>query len=736
MDIENSFVTVAVRVRPTSVNNGTTSVEPFGSSAIVQKRYDKHKFAVTYKKYNFDFVHWSTHSPLDTIYASQQTIHDDVGEPLVEHVLKGNNACVLAYGSTGSGKSFTLFGHEDASGDLVGLMPRMCRNLLSSTKRHESTVCKTSFKVSFVEIYNEKVFDLLLPTVKGVSRKGVDNCREYFCRKALKVREDPVNGPFVEGATEKSVTCYEDVSHFLKHGLTNRKSAATKFNCSSSRSHAIFTIVVVKSLKYCGGIMATPGCSDTSVKLNFVDLAGSENLKQTGTDEAMRQESIHINKSLLTLRRVIAMLNHAPPSPQSDVSAEIDGNGSNEPCLDCEGTPTAQVVDENVDFNINRAPLAMRTPFTASHWKAIDLLRTAITPRDEDFGSFLSPDLLTQSPDLMLTESPELLSASPDFRTPGGFGSNKMDRSAMMSKSLGSATDLLKLAVERRASRVFRCTPHPRKGTTAHHQPLTPDLLKTTPSPDRPPGLPVRTQTSACCPHHLGPDSSGARIPFRDSVLTHLLRDSLRGPSRTFIIATIDPSEGCAEETANTLDFAARAQGVLSAQVSERTEISAVKALRVEVQTLREALTAAASHRSLSVRDAAQQYDSDDVYEYSPSVSSCRSSDSSVRGPEPQNLLYEQRGLTPLGLTLTEPMSAQATATRLTYVCHGDDLPQPQTLFRDPSQDADSEQLLEEYKTVLCSLIDLNQCEVAIRETVLAIDRIETTRLLRQRRSS
>ncbi|XP_032950414.1 kinesin-like protein KIF16B isoform X6 [Rhinolophus ferrumequinum] len=286
-------VKVAVRVRP--MNRREKDLE---AKFIIQM--EKSKTTITNLKipeggtgdsgrernktftYDFSFYSADTKSP---DYVSQETVFKTLGTDVLKSAFEGYNACVFAYGQTGSGKSYTMMGN---SGD-SGLIPRICEGLFSrinETTRWDEASFRT--EVSYLEIYNERVRDLL----RRKSSKTFN----------LRVREHPKEGPYVEDLSKHLVQNYGDVEELMDAGNINRTTAATGMNDVSSRSHAIFTI------KFTQAKFDSEMPCETVSKIHLVDLAGSERADATGATGVRLKEGGNINKSLVTLGNVISAL--------------------------------------------------------------------------------------------------------------------------------------------------------------------------------------------------------------------------------------------------------------------------------------------------------------------------------------------------------------------------------------------------------------------------------------------
>ncbi|XP_049531776.1 kinesin-like protein Klp98A [Anopheles darlingi] len=235
-----------------------------------------------FNDFTFDHSYWSV-DERDAHFTPQDTVFEDLGTEIVDCAFQGYNACVFAYGQTGSGKTFTMMGTAEAQ----GLIPRICRSLFGRMKLglEEGTGYKT--QCSYLEIYNERVKDLLGPSSAG---------------HGLRVREHRSLGPYVENLSQHPVSDYAEIQNCMIQGNIQRTTASTNMNDTSSRSHAIFTITFVQA-RYLNGLP-----SETVSKIHLVDLAGSERANATGATGQRLKEGAHINKSLVTLGSVISAL--------------------------------------------------------------------------------------------------------------------------------------------------------------------------------------------------------------------------------------------------------------------------------------------------------------------------------------------------------------------------------------------------------------------------------------------
>ncbi|KAL0106194.1 hypothetical protein PUN28_016124 [Cardiocondyla obscurior] len=236
------------------------------------------------KTFAFDHCFYSLDPGLDN-FASQDIVFDALGRDILDNAFQGYNACIFAYGQTGSGKSYTMMG----SGDNKGIIPRLCDNLFDMIAKQQSSELTYKVEVSYMEIYNEKVHDLLDPKPN---------------KQSLKVREHNVLGPYVDGLSQLAVTSFQDIDNLMAEGNKSRTVAATNMNSESSRSHAVFSVILTQTLTD-----LKSGVSGEKVsRMSLVDLAGSERAVKTGAVGDRLKEGSNINKSLTTLGLVISKL--------------------------------------------------------------------------------------------------------------------------------------------------------------------------------------------------------------------------------------------------------------------------------------------------------------------------------------------------------------------------------------------------------------------------------------------
>ncbi|XP_017563835.1 kinesin-like protein KIF1B isoform X8 [Pygocentrus nattereri] len=285
--MSGASVKVAVRVRP--FNSRETSKE---SKCIIQMQGNSTTILnpknpkESPKSFSFDYSYWSHTSPDDPSFASQSRVYNDIGKEMLQHAFEGYNVCIFAYGQTGAGKSYTMMGKQEEGQE--GIIPQLCEELFEKINDNNNEEISYSVEVAYMEIYCERVRDLLNPKNKG----------------NLRVREHPLLGPYVEDLSKLAVTSYTDIADLMDAGNKARTVAATNMNETSSRSHAVFTIVFTQRRHDSETDLSTEKVS----KISLVDLAGSERADSTGAKGTRLKEGANINKSLTTLGKVISAL--------------------------------------------------------------------------------------------------------------------------------------------------------------------------------------------------------------------------------------------------------------------------------------------------------------------------------------------------------------------------------------------------------------------------------------------
>ncbi|KAM9829594.1 kinesin-like protein KIF1B isoform 1-T2 [Syngnathus typhle] len=286
--MSGASVKVAVRVRP--FNSRETSKD---SKCIIQMQGNTTTILnpktpkEPAKTFSFDYSYWSHTTPEDPCFAAQNQVYNDIGKEMLQHAFEGYNVCIFAYGQTGAGKSYTMMGKQEEGQE--GIIPMLCEDLFEKINEdNNKEELSYSVEVSYMEIYCERVRDLLNPKNKG----------------NLRVREHPLLGPYVEDLSKLAVTSYTDIADLMDAGNKARTVAATNMNETSSRSHAVFTIVFTQRKHDSETDLSTEKVS----KISLVDLAGSERADSTGAKGTRLKEGANINKSLTTLGKVISAL--------------------------------------------------------------------------------------------------------------------------------------------------------------------------------------------------------------------------------------------------------------------------------------------------------------------------------------------------------------------------------------------------------------------------------------------
>ncbi|XP_055502055.1 kinesin-like protein KIF1A isoform X11 [Leucoraja erinacea] len=346
----SASVKVAVRVRPfNSREIGRDSkciIQMSGNTTtIVNPKQPKE----VPKSFNFDYSYWSHTTPADINYASQQQVYCDIGDEMLQHAFEGYNVCIFAYGQTGAGKSYTMMGKQEK--EQQGIIPQLCEDLFGKINDSANANLSYSVEVSYMEIYCERVRDLLNPKTKG----------------NLRVREHPILGPYVEDLSKLAVTSYNDVSDLMDSGNKARTVAATNMNESSSRSHAVFNIIFTQKILDSNA----ESSSEKVSKISLVDLAGSERADSTGAKGTRLKEGANINKSLTTLGKVISAL------------ADVDsGSNKNKKKKKTDFIPYRDSVltwllRENLGGNSRTAMVAALSPADINYEETLSTLRYA-----------------------------------------------------------------------------------------------------------------------------------------------------------------------------------------------------------------------------------------------------------------------------------------------------------------------------------------------------------------------
>ncbi|KYQ89437.1 kinesin family member 3 [Tieghemostelium lacteum] len=221
----------------------------------------------------------------DRVYsdrATQKDVYEDAAKPVIEDICSGYNGTIFVYGQTSSGKTHTMQGPSFEDAELKGVIPRMINTIFDCINKADENI-EFIVKASFIEIYMERIRDLLDPV-----------------KNNLKIREEKGKGVWVDGTTEVYIYRENDILEVMRAGAANRAIGETKMNAESSRSHSIF-ILSIQQKNLLKGTVKTG-------KLYLVDLAGSEKISKTGAQGLTLDEAKMINKSLSSLGNVINAL--------------------------------------------------------------------------------------------------------------------------------------------------------------------------------------------------------------------------------------------------------------------------------------------------------------------------------------------------------------------------------------------------------------------------------------------
>lgn len=250
----------------------------------------------TDKSFTYDYVFDSN--------TDQASVYSTAAHPLVQKFMEGFNATILAYGQTGSGKTYSMgTGLEHTNNpDHEGIVPRCIVDLFDKleSRAQEETDFTYEIAVSFLELYNEELIDLLNP---ATSQKRKGNANSIANTTEVTIREDIAGNIYWSGVREEPCQDPEQVLGFLAKGSLCRTTGSTDMNTVSSRSHAIFSVILKQNQPDQDG-----STKSLTSKFHFVDLAGSERLKRTNAQGDRAKEGIAINSGLLALGNVISAL--------------------------------------------------------------------------------------------------------------------------------------------------------------------------------------------------------------------------------------------------------------------------------------------------------------------------------------------------------------------------------------------------------------------------------------------
>jgi kinesin family protein 13 len=281
-----SRVKVAVRIRPLNKADGGVSdmcLQVTGDTISSDNKQGKAR------QFQFDNVFYN---------ASQDEVYSKVGSQMLVEAFQGYNTTMFAYGQTGSGKTYTIQG--DDSEDSWGIIPRLCTDLfgLAEDSQSEDSSLVVKIQMSFLEVYNERIHDLLQQDITASVRDFQEGRAQL---DELRLTEDNKRSTLVKGLSWHTVVSYARVQKLLAQGSLYRQRDSTKMNELSSRSHSVLTLIVNQQHEM------GSGKKDKVSRITIVDLAGSERSSKTGVEESAKKvkEMEHINLSLLTLGRCL-----------------------------------------------------------------------------------------------------------------------------------------------------------------------------------------------------------------------------------------------------------------------------------------------------------------------------------------------------------------------------------------------------------------------------------------------
>ncbi|CAL9134934.1 unnamed protein product [Musa textilis] len=344
--------------------------------------------------------------------------------PIVNEVLEGYNCTIFAYGQTGTGKTYTMEGggRKAKNGEFpsdAGVIPRAVRHIFDIL---ESQCAEYSMKVTFLELYNEEITDLLAPDESKFS--------DDKSKKPIALMEDGKGGVFVRGLEEEVVYTAGEIYKILDKGSAKRRTAETLLNKQSSRSHSIFSITIhIKECTPEGEEMIKCG------KLNLVDLAGSENISRSGARDGRAREAGEINKSLLTLGRVInTLVEHSGHIPYRDSKLtrllRDSLGGKTKTCIIATISPSILCLEETLstlDYahrakNIKNKPEVnqkmMKSAMIKDLYAEIDRLKQEVFAAREKNGVYIPRDryLIEEAEKKAMTEKIEKLELDLDTK--------------------------------------------------------------------------------------------------------------------------------------------------------------------------------------------------------------------------------------------------------------------------------------------------------------------------------
>lgn len=371
----NANFKVVLRIRPLSQK------EKQSKEDVCLKPQSATVLAITKSKETFDkksreTQHTFTYDRMYHDNEDQMTVFSSAVEPVVLSTLEGYNGSIIAYGQTGTGKTYTIEGDEDAAQQ--GIIPRagacIFKHIESGGQQTDADASKTKYlvRVSMFQIYNEKISDLLVKPGKGRAAKQE--------QKQLGIREDSGGDPYVDGLSEHIVKSPKEIVDLLNLGKKSRATAATVMNQASSRSHAVFTVIIERSVTDSD----TGEAEVTIAKLNLVDLAGSERVNTRGDIDlnasGRLDEAKNINSSLSTFGKVVMAL-----TSRSDTHV---------PYRDSKLT---RILQDSIGGNCKTTLITTVTPSASSYGETLNSLKFAYRAKDVKNDAKVNLDMTDQA---------------------------------------------------------------------------------------------------------------------------------------------------------------------------------------------------------------------------------------------------------------------------------------------------------------------------------------------------
>ncbi|MBN3317267.1 KI13B protein, partial [Atractosteus spatula] len=509
----------------------------------------------------YDYCFWSMDESEKEKFAGQDVVFQCLGESLLQNAFQGYNACIFAYGQTGSGKSYTMMG----SADQPGLIPRLCSALFERTLQYQREEESFTVEVSYMEIYNEKVRDLLDPKGTSVLR---------LIRRTAPVYS--IVSPSLYWGIRTHMD-RRDIESLMSEGNKSRTVAATNMNEESSRSHAVFNIILTHTLKDIQSGYFLKVLNYLFKVLNYLLVcikSPSFTTNNFEIDEIMKL--INRSRTWFTVTYTQLCLKYSTVQH-------------------CCGL----VVDEVEILFVTLLTLKVCVKRCSSFFlitfkKCYDCLHFYLPyfyiTLLSFFGLVLTGDILHIC--LSFKQYHTLLFVCLFF---------KQYRKAVLLLRLlklvfptcgekVSKLSLVDLAGSERAAKTGAAGERLKEGSNINKSLTTLGLV-----------------ISALADQGAGKNKNKF-VPYRDSVLTWLLKDSLGGNSRTAMVATVSPAADNYDETLSTLRYADRAKSIVNhAVINEDPNARIIRELREEVEKLREQLTQAESMKAPELKDRLEE---------------------------------------------------------------------------------------------------------------------------------